>query len=72
MPKVTIEFQLPEEQEELKDAQKGTEYNIVLFDIDQYLRNEIKHGNHLQVEYDIFQRVRDKLHELLNEREINL
>jgi len=65
MPKVTIKFNLPEESFELERATKSLDISLALWDIDQYLRSEIKYQKE-------FQKVRDKLHEIMGDHGIDL
>lgn len=44
--KATIEFNLPQEKHEYDLAVAAPELYYALCDIDDYLRNEIKNGNH--------------------------
>jgi len=44
MPKVTIEFDLPEERVEMKVALKGAEYLSALQEYDNFLRGKIKYA----------------------------
>jgi len=44
MPKVTVQYSLPDEEHEYQSAMQGVEALAVLHDIDQHLRNLIKHG----------------------------
>ena len=44
MPRVTLNFNLPEEEQEHRDALDGTNWKLVACDIDQILRNAIKYG----------------------------
>ena len=67
--KAILEFDL----DELKDVEnharmlKATDLCTCLWDIDQWLRAQIRHGNKNE-----YEPVRDKLHELMNENGINL
>ena len=45
MPKVTLEFDLPEEQDDLTCALEGSEWSRVYDDIRQYVRVSYKHGH---------------------------
>lgn len=45
MPKHTIEFELPSEREELNTVMHASEYYSALWEIDQYCRGILKHGN---------------------------
>jgi len=42
--KATLEFDLPEEEEEHQTAFNGAHWKGVCFEIDQYLRNKIKYA----------------------------
>lgn len=44
MPKVTMEFNLPDEQGELDYAMKGREALSVLCNIESLIRSHLKHG----------------------------
>lgn len=69
MPKVTLEFNLPEEQTEFDDARKGTRTSIILFDMDNYLRSKLKYSELTEEQAEIYQEVRDMLTSLINEDE---
>ena len=43
MPKAMLTFDLPAEQDEFDDALQGQAWHTVVFDLDQELRNAIKH-----------------------------
>jgi uncharacterized short protein YbdD (DUF466 family) len=66
MPKVTISFNLPEEQEECRIAQRAAYYMAVIDDLDNYLRLNTKYAPEDAPEERInaFEEVRKKLHEL--------
>ena len=64
MPHVTIRFRLPDEQTELNAAMLGGEAKAAIWEIDQYCRGVLKHGEpsdevrkHLQLIRDM---LRDK------------
>ena len=57
----TLKFNIPEEQAEFDDAIKGTEYKIILHELQEWIRGEIKYNS--KEEYIA---VRSKLNELLN------
>lgn len=66
--KATLEFNLPEDNVEFKDATNGTSWKLTLWEMDQYLRSQLKYNDKLtQEQHDILQEARDKLHELKNE-----
>lgn len=62
--KAVLEFDLPEESEAFKDAQKGTQYAAILEELDQYLRGVIKYHDLPEEITAIYQEIRDKLSEL--------
>lgn len=64
--KVTIEF---DDQEEAMTAMQGGDWKILVWNLDQSLRNHIKHSEKDEPE---LQSVRDRLHELLNDFNLNL
>jgi hypothetical protein len=69
MSKVTLTFNIPEEREEMQYALHGVEYSIVLSDLDNWLRAMTKYQDIETVEVD---KVRDKLRELLSERDLSI
>lgn len=70
--KATLEFKLPEEAMEFKDAQEGTSWKIVVEDLFAFLRNETKHKDHSAEEYATYDQVRDFLARQLEERGLSL
>jgi hypothetical protein len=44
MPHVILRFRLPDEQVELNAAMQGREAKGVIWSVDQYCRNILKHG----------------------------
>ena len=63
MPKVTLEYNLPEEKDEFYYANNGAKYYCWISDFDQFLRSAIKHGGLPDKEEKIYQEIRDRLHE---------
>ena len=49
MSKVTIEYTLPEEQEEFETANNASKYYSVIWDLDQYLRNFVKYPSDREI-----------------------
>jgi len=62
-----IEFNLPEEENEFRQAMAATRYLTILIRIDEFLRSQIKYE-----EREELQEIRDKLWELINEYEVSL
>ena len=57
-----------DEQNEFEIVSRGMAWALTLWDLDQYLRNQLKYGD----APDDLQVVRDKLHELLEDRNLSL
>jgi hypothetical protein len=67
MPKAILEFNLPEEEQEHRDALEGTAWKVAMWDLDQFLRNAIKYGCD-QCEdnkYSAFEHIRKELYDIL-------
>ena len=64
--KATLEFNLPEENQEFELMSKALKMYSTLWDLDVWLRSEIKYNDkeHLEV-------VREKLRELMNDNRID-
>jgi hypothetical protein len=74
MPKATLEFNLPEEELEHRDALEGTSWKIAMWDLDQILRNAVKYGCD-QCEdnkYSAFEHVRKELYCILENHKLIL
>ena len=64
--KVTLEF---DDQEEAMTAMQGSDWKLVVWNLDQYLRMTIKHSEKGEPELT---NARHKLHELLADYKLNL
>ena len=64
--RATLEFNLPEDNQEFELSSKALKMYSTLWDLDVWLRSEIKYNDkdHLEV-------VRDKLRELMNDNRID-
>lgn len=71
MPIATLRFRLPEEQEDFYNARHGDDCFMVLWDLDQYLRNRLKYED-LGYAAPAVEKAREKLHELCQDRGIKL
>lgn len=71
MPKATLVFILPEEQEQFDVTVKADGLYFTLWDLDQWLRNKIKYGIE-DLDPDTLQKVREELHGLLDIHTVNL
>lgn len=70
--KATLEFSLPDEGTELDRALKAGDMQLVITEMDNYLRNKIKYAPETMsdVEREAYQSVRDRLTELCNEYDV--
>lgn len=68
--KVTIEFNLPDDEYEYRNSVKANEMYNALWDIKQELRNALKYGDLTEYEYKTMERIQDKFFEILNGYEI--
>jgi len=76
MPKATLEYNLdlPEDLEEFELANNARKYSLVLWELDQYLRNFVKYPSDREdpILTDTMAKVRDELWRLLNEHNLDL
>lgn len=68
MPEAILKFDLPDESYEFRMANHGAEYYVVLWDMDQWLRERLKYGNLPDEQVVILEEVRSKLNELMDEK----
>ena len=67
--KAILEFDLPDDEYEYKAASKGKDYLFVLWELDQWLRGEIKYNDakYTKKEYLLLEKVRQQLRdEMIN------
>ena len=73
--KATLEFNLPEDQQEFNLATKGSNWWNVCWDMDQWLRAQYKYmpdEKYSKDKYDTYVEARDKLFELMQENGVSL
>lgn len=63
MPKATLSFNLPDDQEEFNHATNAIKYVIALSEIKQYLRNNAKHNENPPKDW---YEVQDAINDLIN------
>jgi hypothetical protein len=69
----TLTFILPEEADDLDLARKGSDWRIVVDDMDGYLRGRLKYEEGLHEKADkALDAARQRLHEFLSERGLSL
>jgi hypothetical protein len=77
MGKVTIEFDLLEEQDDINMALNGYKYSVILHQLDNDLRSITKHGVYKNIEateqeIELAQDLRDSIQSYLSEFNISL
>lgn len=65
--KVIFEFSKPEDNEDLAIHMKAVDYHIVIYEMDNYLRQKLKYEEISDQQAEIYEEVRSKLNELRNE-----
>jgi len=69
--KATLEFNLPEDQDEFNFSTRGSNYYIILWDIDQWLRSKMKHDDTLtDGQYEAYEKTREELRDMMTSRGI--
>jgi hypothetical protein len=73
MGKIILEFDSFEEQEEARMAIDGGKYKLVIWELDQHLRSEMKYNDNLDEKvYDEFEQLRNKLRQLLGDQGLTM
>ena len=72
--KATLEYDLPDEQEEFEKAVNGGRYAYVIWQLDQYLRANTKYAPDSMPDevYKAYENTRDKLRSLLTENDLSI
>jgi hypothetical protein len=72
--KAILEFDLPEDQPEFNFATQGSDWWNVCWQMDQWLRVNIKHApdSMSNDEYKAYERCREELREIINNSGLNL
>lgn len=67
--KVTYEYNLPEDANELEQFQKADKYHSIIWDFKQYLRNRAKYNTDdlTQPEYELLEDIRGMFNEIIND-----
>ena len=71
--KATLEFNLPDDQQDFELATKGLKFWSVLWELDQSLRSKTKYASDdlPQDKYDAYQEIRDELYELMSNNDLS-
>ncbi|CAB4142011.1 hypothetical protein UFOVP425_7 [uncultured Caudovirales phage] len=72
MAKVILEFDRVEEYDEIQEALNGWKWASVVYDLDQFLRSEIKYnGNNTGEQIKAYEAARERLREIMQEWKLN-
>ncbi len=72
MAEIILKFK-EDEHEDARTAIDGWKWKSAMWDLDQWLRGEIKYNEKLSEETDVaYQAVRDKIREILNDDNLNI
>lgn len=74
MPKVILEFDSFEDSQELKDALDGGKWKNVVWELNQYLRNKIKHPTDSMTDESLkeLEKVSSELSEIIHDNRLHL
>lgn len=71
--KATLEFNLPEEVAEYTDAVDGTNWKLVVWELERYLHDKIKYNDKLSdQELNVYNSIRDNLYEIISSKNLFL
>ena len=73
--KATLEYNLPEEQPEFELAVNGAKMQLVLWEMDQWLRVQYKYmpdNEYSKDKYETYEKCRDKLRDLMLENGVDI
>lgn len=70
--KATLEFNLPDDQNEFDLAVQGGKMYLALWDISKELRTLWKYEELSEEEWNMVERIRDKFYEILDDNQIKL
>jgi len=75
MPKAILEFDLnePDDREEHKRMLKSLDIMLVLWDIDNYLRSQLKYNEDglTDQQYEVLEKARSEFYDILNKRGVS-
>jgi hypothetical protein len=69
--KATLEFNLPDDKEDYEMTVNASKYYLALWGIKQELRKQLKYAEISEKEYEIYEKVSDKFHSILEDNGIN-
>jgi hypothetical protein len=73
MSKIILEFDSIEEAQDARDAIDGWKWKHSIWELDQWLRGEVKYKEGLSEEtHDIYDKLREKIREILDDNGLNI
>jgi|LauGreDrversion4_2_1035121.scaffolds.fasta_scaffold00011_103 hypothetical protein len=69
--KAILEFNLPEDELDLSNAINGNKFKLILWDMDQHLRNIVKYGENEEA-VEVAEELRNKLREYFSEYNVSI
>lgn len=72
MSKIILEFDSIEESDDARVALDGWKWRFSMSELDQWLRNECKHQELSKETYESYEKIREKIREILNDNELVL
>ena len=69
--KAILEFNLPEDEEQFNAANKGMDWALLTWDIDQLLRNKLKYSDLLPNTRAELEEIRNTINEMLVDKGLN-
>ena len=69
--KAILEFNLPEDQEQFDAANRGMDWALVAWDIDQLLRKKLKYEEHVEDTRKTLMEIRKILNDMLVDKGLN-
>lgn len=67
-----LEFTLPEERDEHLFAINGLKWALCMWDLDQFLRNACKYEEITKEKRQVYEEMRDKIRDILEEHNLSL
>ena len=72
MAKVILEFDRVEEYDEIQEALNGWKWASVYYDLDQWLRSEVKYNEkNTSAQIEAYEATRERLREIMQEWKLN-
>jgi hypothetical protein len=71
--KATLEFNLPEDQDDFQKASRANDLHYAIWEFDQWLRSQTKYAPDTMSKdsYDAYDDCRERLYQFLNENNVN-